>query len=86
MGKEGLMKLSIVHTWVNGSDARLQRAREGAFEETKTEQIPVAGRIGVPNSALRMPGNAARHFMCVQACYLKRLEKLNYHLIGPMMN
>jgi hypothetical protein len=49
------LKLSIIHTWVNGSDQQLH-----AWKETvaKSQRPPSKGRI------LWLPGDAARHFRC----------------------
>ncbi|KZP18338.1 hypothetical protein FIBSPDRAFT_863801, partial [Athelia psychrophila] len=47
------LKLSVMHTWVNGSDARLKHARQRANREVLSR---ITGRVGT------IHGNANRHF------------------------
>jgi hypothetical protein len=49
------LKLSIIHTWVNGSDQKLLAWKEAVV---KGQRPPTTAKIMVP-------GNAARHFRCL---------------------
>jgi hypothetical protein len=49
------LKLSIIHTWVNGSDQQLYAWKEAV---AKSQRPPTKGRV------LWLPGDAARHFRC----------------------
>lgn len=51
------LKLSIVHTWVNGSDARLSAIKEDVYAATKATVVK-----GNKFTATAKPGDAGRHF------------------------
>lgn len=55
------MRLSIVHTWVNGTDSRLHEWKEAVFRGQPITSSP---------HRVEKPGDAARHFRCV-VCFLE---------------